>query len=177
MYQFIALTLAGALLAATPAAAQTTAKSTYARLSSRDAVARKALVSTRSAELVRKDIVRIVAGYEGLVKQYPGSPNSDNALWQAAMLSAESFARYRAEADRVASLRLLRRLQSEYPSSSLVRQAKPAIARLENEVRTAPTAVAAAPVRAATPPPTEPVPPPRPAGLSRLALLPSPPMA
>jgi N-acetylmuramoyl-L-alanine amidase len=151
MHQIIALTLAGALLAVMPAAAQTTAKSMYTRISSRDAVARKALVSTRSADLVRKDIVRIVAAYEALVKKYPGSPYSDNALWQAAMLSAESFARYRAEVDRTTSLRLLRRLQSEYGSSSLVRQAKPAIARLDSEGRNAPPS-SPAPVRAATPP-------------------------
>jgi hypothetical protein len=73
MHLIIALTLVSALLAVTPAAAQTSAKSTYTRLSSRDAAARKALVSTRSADLVRKDITRIVAGYEGLVKKYPGS--------------------------------------------------------------------------------------------------------
>src|SRR4029453_2025282 len=133
MHQIIALTLASALLAVMPADAQTTAKSMYTRISSRDAVARKALVATRSADGVRTDILGSGAAYEALVKKYPGSPYSDNALWQAAMLSAESFARYRAEGDRTASLRLLRRLQSEYPSSSLVRQAKPAIVRLENE--------------------------------------------
>jgi N-acetylmuramoyl-L-alanine amidase len=151
MHQIIALTLAGALLTVMPAAAQTTAKSMYTRLSSRDAAARKALLSSRSADVVRKDIVRIVAAYEGLVKKYPGSPYSDNALWQAAMLSAESFARYRAEVDRTTSLRLLRRLQSEYPSSSLVRQAKPAVARLESEGRSA-TPPSPPPVHAAAPP-------------------------
>ncbi len=153
MHQIIALTLAGALLAATPAAAQTSAKSTYTRLSNRDATARRALVSARSADLVRKDIARIVAGYEGLAKKFPGSPYSDNALWQAAMLTAESFARYRADADRDTSLRLLRRLQAEYPGSSLVRQAKPAIARLENEGRSSPAATTSAPAVAPAPPP------------------------
>jgi N-acetylmuramoyl-L-alanine amidase len=163
MHQIIALTLAGALLAVVPAAAQTSAKSIYTRLSSRDTAARKALVSTRSADQVRSDIARIVSGYEGLVKKYPGSPYSDNALWQAAMLSAESFARYRTEADRVASLRLLRRLQSEYPSSSLVRQARPAIVRLENEGRGAPASPAAS-ARPVAPPPTTAPPPATPPG-------------
>jgi N-acetylmuramoyl-L-alanine amidase len=148
MHQTIALTLAGALLAVSPAVAQTSAKSIYTRLSARDATARQALVSPRSADLVRKDVARVVAGYEGLVKKYPGSPYSDNALWQAAMLSAESFARYRADADRAAAVRLLRRLQTEYPASSLVRQAKPAMARLDNEGR---SASPPPPVRAAAP--------------------------
>jgi N-acetylmuramoyl-L-alanine amidase len=160
MHLIIALTLVGALLAVTPAAAQTSAKSTYTRLSSRDAAARKALVSTRSADLVRKDITRIVAGYESLVKKYPDSSYGDNALWQAAMLSAESFARYRADTDRVTALRLLRRLQSEYPSSSLVRQAKPAIARLENEGRTATPSTAPARAPSSTPSPPAPTAPP-----------------
>jgi N-acetylmuramoyl-L-alanine amidase len=160
MHQIIALTLAGALLAATPAVAQTSAKSTYTRLSNRDATARRALVSALSADLVRKDIARIVAGYEGLAKKFPGSPYSDNALWQAAMLTAESFARYRADADRETSLRLLRRLQAEYPGSSLVRQAKPAIARLENEGRSSPAATASAPPVTPAPAPAAAAPPP-----------------
>jgi N-acetylmuramoyl-L-alanine amidase len=161
MYQTLALTLAGALLAASPAAAQTSAKSMYTRLSARDATVRKALVSPRSADLVRKDIVRIVAGYEGLVKKYPGSPYSDNALWQAAMLSAEAFARYRADGDRATAVRLLHRLQAEYPASSLVRQAKPAMARLESEGRgTSPSPASPLPVRAAAPAPAPPSPPP-----------------
>jgi N-acetylmuramoyl-L-alanine amidase len=150
MRQIVALTLAGVLLVAAPAAAQTAARNMYSRLSSRDAVARKALASGRSADAVRKDVARIVAGYEGLVSRFPGSPYSDNALWQAGMLAAESYARYRTDADRTLSLRLLRKLQSEYPSSSLVRQARPAIARLDTSGRdtspVAPTRAASLPV-------------------------------
>ncbi len=58
--------------------------------------------------------------YEDLVRQYPRSGFSDNALWQAAGLALEAFERYRERADQQRGERLLQVLASEYPSSSLV---------------------------------------------------------
>jgi N-acetylmuramoyl-L-alanine amidase len=130
MRRLITLTLAVVLAASASAAAQTTAKSLYARAQSREQAARKALDAARPADVVRKDIARTIASYEIVVAKYPRSAYSDNALWQAGMLSASSYARYRVESDRTDALRLLKRLASEYPTSSLMRQAKPALARL-----------------------------------------------
>ncbi len=130
MRRLITLTLAVALAASASAAAQTTVKSLYARAQSREQAARKALDAGRPADVVRKDIARTIATYEAVVAKYPRSAYSDNALWQAGMLSASSYARYRVEPDRTDAVRLLKRLASEYPTSSLMRQAKPALARL-----------------------------------------------
>ena len=130
MRRLITLTLAVVLAASASAAAQTTAKSLYARAQSREQAARKALDAGRPADVVRKDVARTIASYETVVAKYPRSAYSDNALWQAGMLSASSYARYRVESDRTDALRLLKRLASEYPTSSLMRQAKPALARL-----------------------------------------------
>ena len=130
MRRLITLTLAVVLAASASAAAQTTAKSLYARAQSREQAARKALDGGRPADVVRKDIARTIASYEAVVAKYPRSAYSDNALWQAGMLWASSYARYRVESDRTDALRLLKRLASEYPTSSLMRQAKPALARL-----------------------------------------------
>ncbi len=58
--------------------------------------------------------------YEDLVRQYPRSGFSDNALWQAAGLALEAFERYGEPADQQRGERLLEMLASEYPSSSLV---------------------------------------------------------
>jgi hypothetical protein len=41
--------------------------------------------------VVRKDIARAIASYEAVVAKYPRSAYSDNALWQAGMLSASSY--------------------------------------------------------------------------------------
>ena len=61
-----------------------------------------------------------IAAYEKIVRQFPRSGYSDNALWQAAGLAFHAFDRYRQPADRNTGVRLLRMLESEYPSSSLV---------------------------------------------------------
>jgi hypothetical protein len=170
MRRLITLTLAVALAASAPAAAQTTVKSLYARAQSREQAARKALDAGRPADVVRKDIARTIASYEAVVAKYPGSSYSDNALWQAGMLSASSYARYRVESDRTDAVRLLKRLASEYPTSSLARQAKPALARLTTETplpralqsapRAAPSASEQAPRRGRRPsPPREAAPP------------------
>jgi N-acetylmuramoyl-L-alanine amidase len=130
MRRLITLTLAVVLAASASAAAQTTAKALYARAQSRELAARKAIDAGRPADVVRKDIARTIASYETVVAKYPRSAYSDNALWQAGMLSASSYARYRVESDRTDAVRLLKRLTSEYPTSSLMRQVKPALVRL-----------------------------------------------
>ncbi len=113
-----------------PAEAQTSARGMFEKLQAREAVARRALDAGKPARIVRGDIERIVVGYEGLVRRFPRSGYSDNALWQAAIIAADSFARYRVEEDRQTSLRLLRTLVREYSSSSLVKKAEPALQAL-----------------------------------------------
>src|SRR5688572_2818110 len=67
--------------------------------------------------------VRItVAAYEDIAKKYPRSGYSDNALWQAAVLSSDAFWQFGDSRDRAAALRLFDRLKAEFPSSSLVVQ-------------------------------------------------------
>ena len=60
-----------------------------------------------------------VAAYLEVVRQFPRSGYSDNALWQAAGLSIQAFDRHRQVADRAEGVKLLRMLATEYPSSSL----------------------------------------------------------
>ena len=128
---------------AVPALAQTTARGMYTKLQQREATVRRALDAGRPEAVVRRDARRVVIGYKGLVARFPRSGYSDNALWQAAFLSADCYARYRVEADRHGSVNLLRRLAKEYPTSSLVKRARPALARLLSEAPDAePTAAA-----------------------------------
>ena len=61
-----------------------------------------------------------IAAYTEIVRQYPRSGYSDNALWQAAGLAIHAFDRHRRPTDRDAGVRFLRMLEHEYPSSSLV---------------------------------------------------------
>lgn len=148
------LALSGAAWAP-EAAAQTTARGMYTTLQSREQTTRRALDAGRPERGVRRDVQRLVTGYEGLVARFPRTGYADNALWQAAFLAADSFARYRVEADRATSVRLLRRLVKEYPASPLVKRADPALRRL---VAAAPGAAATAIAAAAAPPADVPVP-------------------
>ena len=152
-----------AVASAADAVAQTTARGMFTTLQARETTARRALDAGRPARVVRRDVQRLVSGYERLVARYPRSGYSDNALWQAAFLAADSFARYRVDDDRQTSVRLLRRLGKEYPASPLIKRSEPALRRLLAAAPSPPggatsppaavTAAAAAPEPAAPPAP------------------------
>ena len=97
---FILAALVGAVTAP-DAAAQTTARGMYTTLQSREQTTRRALDAGKPERVVRRDVQRIVVGYEGLVARFPRNGYADNALWQAAFLAADTFARYRVDVDRV----------------------------------------------------------------------------
>ena len=61
-----------------------------------------------------------MAAYERLVRRYPASGYSDNALWQAGNLSLLTYQRFGQAVDRRTGLRLLAQLKSSYPASSLL---------------------------------------------------------
>src|SRR4030095_8124052 len=71
-----------------------------------------------SADLLRR-VRATVTNYEGIVRRFPHSGYSDNALWQGAMLAADAFWQFGDTRDRATALRLFDRLMSEFPSSSL----------------------------------------------------------
>jgi len=76
-----------------------------------------------------------ISRYEDLVRQYPRSGFSDNALWQAAGLALEAFERYREPADQQRGERLLQMLANEYPSSALVSRVSTRLADLPPRTR------------------------------------------
>jgi N-acetylmuramoyl-L-alanine amidase len=93
----------------------------------RDADNRPTLRQLRSA----------VAAYENVVRRYPTSGYSDNALWQAANLAFLAYERFEEDADLRRGLRLLARLKQEYPFSSLNARADD-VARKFETARAAP---------------------------------------
>jgi N-acetylmuramoyl-L-alanine amidase len=117
-----------ALGAATMAQTAQTAETLYTRMMEREVELRKALdlapqlqaqpPGDASALLFR--LRTTVAAYEDIAKKYPRSGYSDNALWQAAVLSADAFWQFGDTRDRAVAVRLFDRLKAEYPTSSLV---------------------------------------------------------
>ncbi|HEY6613998.1 MAG TPA: N-acetylmuramoyl-L-alanine amidase [Vicinamibacterales bacterium] len=92
-----------------------------------------------------RQIRAAVAAYERVVRRYPASGYADNALWQGAELSRLAWERFGNDADRKTGVRLLKQLESGYPSSSLLTGAEQALARFEAVKTTPPAAPPAAP--------------------------------
>ena len=99
-----------------------------------------------------------IRAYEAVVRRYPTSGYSDNALWQAAGLARDLFAETGDlhEKDRAATL--LRSLVSEYPSSKLVPAAVVEITSLAGAGLATATIPHKAAATAAPPSPSKPVP-------------------
>jgi N-acetylmuramoyl-L-alanine amidase len=70
---------------------------------------------------------RIIASYQALVRRYPASAYSDNALWQAAGLHRTLMDRFERTESRESAVQAYQQLIREYPSSSLVTKATSAV--------------------------------------------------
>ena len=97
-------------------------RSMYNNAMAREQKVRAALSAPDAAPAVLSDVRAVVAAYEAIVRHYPASGYSDNALWQAGRLSLDAFARFGQASDKNAGVRNLRRLAAGYPTSKLAKQ-------------------------------------------------------
>lgn len=97
-----------------PARAADSAQELY-----RDALAKEHALR-ETANPPPSDWHAVIRAYETVVRRYPTSGYSDNALWQAAGLARDLFAQTGDSREKDLAARLLRDLVSEYPSSKLV---------------------------------------------------------
>jgi N-acetylmuramoyl-L-alanine amidase len=99
-----------------------TARTMYQSAQEREQTLRASMAAGQNPSL--EQFRSVAAAYDRIVRRYPASGYSDNALWQSSNLRAEAYSRFHNEKDLQACLSALRRLQSEYPSSSLVAKAR-----------------------------------------------------
>jgi N-acetylmuramoyl-L-alanine amidase len=119
-----AVIVAAVLLLGTPGvSAAQPARDMYARALSRERDLRNA-----ERPVTLKQIRSAVAGYERIVRRYPGSGYADNALWQGGNLALLAYERSGETRDRQTGLRLLKLLKTDYPSSSLQSRVDEAVA-------------------------------------------------
>jgi N-acetylmuramoyl-L-alanine amidase len=137
------LTTALVLLTAMPAAAQS-APARYEAALKRETQVR---TSQPSAGLLRS----VIAQYEAIVRAYPRSGYSDNALWQAAGLAWLSYERFGRDADRRTAIRLLQQLRRSYPTGTLAKQVPGRIAQMTPAPPAPPPSTPSAPPAAAEP--------------------------
>ncbi len=76
-----------------------------------------------------------ISAYDALVRRFPSSAYSDNALWQAGQIALLAYERFGLSADKLTASRLLRRLKDQYPSSSLAAQVDGALGHADVAVR------------------------------------------
>ncbi|MBI3493021.1 MAG: N-acetylmuramoyl-L-alanine amidase [Acidobacteria bacterium] len=109
------------------------AQTMYADALAREQRVRATLASPNAPPSALQDVHKVVAAYEAIVKAYPASGYSDDALWQAGCLALDAFARFGQASDRDTGVRLLRRLTASYPASKFVKQVPEQLARIAVE--------------------------------------------
>src|SRR5712671_7597830 len=110
----------------------------YTRALAQEETVRATLAAPDAAPSVLYDIRAVVAAYEAVVRHYPASGYSDNALWQAGRLALDAFARFGGATDKDTGVRLLRRLAASYPTSKLAAQVPEQLSRLDDEITARP---------------------------------------
>ena len=131
-------------------------KAMYNGAFAREQAARTALTAPDTSSSVLNEVRAVVAAYEMVVRRYPASGYSDNALWQAGRLSLDAFTRFGQTADRDTGVRLLKRLRVTFPTSRLARQVHEQLARVsrqEDAPVAAPPPVVSIPAPSAASPP------------------------
>jgi N-acetylmuramoyl-L-alanine amidase len=125
-----------------PAYAENAGRELYVAALSRERALRATFGGTPAADVALKDLHSIAAAYQALVRRFPASSYSDDALWNAGRLELDAFARFGDVHDRDSGVRLLRRLAASYPTSKLARRVPDALASIEQAPRP-PVAMAA----------------------------------
>jgi N-acetylmuramoyl-L-alanine amidase len=114
-------------MTAATAAAQP-ARELYARALERDRTVRDV-----RHEATLRELRAAVAAYERVVRRFPASGYSDNALWQGSELARLAWDRFGDATDKRTSARLLAQLKAGYPSSSLILRVDEAMQQLEKQ--------------------------------------------
>ena len=106
------------------------ARAMYIDALAREQAIRAAMTAADASPGVLEDLRAEIAVYESIVRRYPASGYSDNALWQAGCLALDAFARFGQTVDRDAGVKLLRRLANGYSSSRFAAQVPAQLARV-----------------------------------------------
>ncbi len=133
----IAVLAVAAWLSVCAVAGAQTAKARYDEAVERGVEVRVLLnnfTGSSAAVDLTKQISRVMASFESIVRRFPTSGYADNALWQAATLAEAAHQRLNREDDRERALKFYRWLAQEYPTSTYVKQANVKIAALARAV-------------------------------------------
>src|SRR2546425_3341725 len=122
------------LVGAVTAGAAPPVRTMYVDALGREHDVRAVLAAPDVTPAALSEVRAVIAAYESLVKQYPASGYSDNALWQAGTLALDAFATFNQPQDKVTAIRLLRKLAATYVTSKLAKQVPDQLARVATTV-------------------------------------------
>jgi len=105
-----------------PAGAEDADREQYVATLARERALRATFSGTPAPDVALNDVHSIVAAYQTIAHRFPASGYSDDALWNAARLELDSFARFGDVHDRENGVRLLHRLAADYPASRLAKR-------------------------------------------------------
>ena len=94
----------------------------YVSAIARERAIRATFAGTPAPETALKDVHAIVTAYQTLVRRFPASGYSDDALWQAGRLELDAYTRFGESRDKDVGVRLLQRLAADYPTSKLAKR-------------------------------------------------------
>jgi N-acetylmuramoyl-L-alanine amidase len=128
------LLLAATMVPAMPAAARaaTRAETLYARALDKERALREA--DARATLLQLRGLVKT---YAAIVRRFPRSGYSDNALWQGGNVALLAYERFGQAADRRTAEQMLTQLKRGYPTSSLVKRVDDALEPAREQARPA----------------------------------------
>ncbi len=109
----------------------------YVAAMARERAIRATFAGTPAPQAALRDIHAIVTAYQTLVRRFPASGYSDDALWQAGKLELDAFARFGEARDKDVGIRLLQRLAADYPASKHSKRVPETLAALRASPRTA----------------------------------------
>jgi N-acetylmuramoyl-L-alanine amidase len=128
------------------------AEALYADATAKEAAVHKALADPDRQLTVLKAVRVVIADFEAVVRHYPSSSYSDDALWHGGKLSRDAFEAFHDPHERTTALRLLQLLASDYPKSKLARRVPEEVAWLKAHQTLASTPPVSPPARPAAAP-------------------------
>jgi len=108
-----------------------TAREMYTAALAREQTARIALAADSPDSGTLAEVRSVVNAYDALVRAFPASGYTDDALWQGGRLALDAFFKFNQTREKTTATRLLRLLASDYPASKFAKQVPEQLARID----------------------------------------------
>jgi N-acetylmuramoyl-L-alanine amidase len=106
----------------------------YADANAKEKAVRAALDAPSPPPTVLRALRTVIADYDNIVRRFPTSGYSDDALWRGAMLARDGFTLFKQAREQAAAVRMLQAIRSEYPTSKFAKQVTALVTQIKAAV-------------------------------------------